>query len=66
MHKADLSMIQDVERRAVAEWCRKNKFHQSWIEPHWKGVEQTLDQFEYKDMIDDWWREMLPPREEDQ
>jgi len=53
-------MIQDVERRAVAEWCKKNKFHQSWIEPHWKGVEQAFDKFEYEDMIKDFWRDLLP------
>jgi hypothetical protein len=60
MHKADLSMIRDVERRAVAEWCRKNKFHQRIAETYWKGVEQVMDQFEYKDMIKDFWRDLLP------
>jgi len=56
----DLHMIKDVERRTVVEWCNKNKFHQSIAETHWKGVEQTLDQFEYKDMIKDFWRDLLP------
>ena len=51
------NMIRDVERRAMRKWRSKFNFNS-------RIVEEALDRFEYKDMIDDWWREMLPPREE--
>tara|TARA_R100000750_G_scaffold41097_1_gene26653 strand:+ start:149 stop:313 length:165 start_codon:yes stop_codon:yes gene_type:complete len=53
MLEADLFMIEDVERRAVGEWCSKNKFHP-------RIVGQALDRFEYQDMITDFWRDRLP------
>ena len=46
----DLSMLEDVERRALREWCSKNKFHP-------RIVEEAL---EYQDMITDFWRDRLP------
>jgi len=52
MHEADLSMLEDVERRAVGEWCSKTKFHPRIVE--------ALDKFEYQDMITDFWRDLLP------
>ena len=53
MREADLSMIEDVERRAVREWCSKNKFRP-------QIVTEALDRFEYQDMITDFWRDRLP------
>jgi hypothetical protein len=53
MHEADLSMLEDVERRAVGEWCSKNKFHP-------RIVGEALDKFEYQDIITDFWRDLLP------
>jgi hypothetical protein len=66
------NMIKDVERRAMKKWEGKNnmksipRLHHLGRESYWEGMSGILDRFEYKDMIDDWWREMLPPREEDQ
>jgi len=62
MHEADLSMIKDVERRAVRKWEKKNNMKSCVFD--WQS--RWADRFEYKDMIDDWWREMLPPNEENQ
>ena len=53
MREVDLSMIEDVERRALREWCEKNKFHP-------RLVRQALDKFEYQDMITAFWRDRLP------
>ena len=89
MHEADLSMIKDVERRAVRKWEKKNNMKifvralRKWEKKNnmksfvadlsmIKDVERFdwqsrwADRFEYKDMIDDWWQEMLPPNEENQ
>ena len=71
MHEADLSMIKDVERRAVRKWEKKNNVKSkvrmdgetmATVTPR----SRWADRFEYKDMIDDWWQEMLPPNEENQ
>ena len=62
MHEADLSMIKDVERRAVRKWEKKNNMKSFVFD--WQS--RWADRFEYKDMIDDWWQEMLPPNEENQ
>jgi len=50
------NMIRDIERRAMRKWRSKFNFNS-------RIVEEALDRFEYKDMLDDWWREMLPPSE---
>ena len=56
MREVDLSMIEDVERRAVEKWCRKNRL----IKYHPRIVGQALDKLEYQDMITDFWRDLLP------
>jgi len=63
----DLSMLEDVERRALREWCSKNKFRilqrygwREWCSEnkfHPRIVEEAL---EYQDMITDFWRDRLP------
>ena len=56
MREVDLSMIEDVERRAVEKWCRKNRL----IKYHPRIVGQALDKLEYQDMITDFLRDLLP------
>jgi hypothetical protein len=66
------NMIRDIERRAMKKWSKKNnllirgspRLSYSARSSDWYGMSGALDRFEYKDMIDDWWRDMLPPREE--
>ena len=68
------NMIRDIERRAMKKWSKKNnllirsdhRLSYSARASDWYGMSGALDRFEYKDMIDDWWRDMLPPREGDQ
>ena len=70
MREADLSMIEEVERRAVREWCSKTKFHilqrhgwREWSSKnkfHPRIVGEALDKLEYQDMITDFWRDLLP------
>ena len=67
MLEADLSMIEDVERRAVAEWCSKNDKRQIILAAQVRKnkfrpriVGEALDRLEYQDMITDFWRDLLP------
>jgi hypothetical protein len=67
MREADLSMIEDVERRAVREWCSKNDKRQILLAAQFRKnkfrpqiVTEALDRFEYQDMITDFWRNRLP------
>jgi len=56
----------------MKKWSKKNnllirgspRLSYSARSSDWYGMSGALDRFEYKDMIDDWWRDMLPPREE--
>jgi isochorismate hydrolase len=57
MHEADLSMIKDVERRAVRKWEKKNNVKSmATVTPR----SRWADRFEYKDMIKDFWWNLLP------
>ena len=51
MREADLSMIEDVERRAVREWCSKNDKRQILLAAQFR---------KYQDIITDFWRDLLP------